>query len=716
MINDINLIVIISIIIIIIIIIITILIYNDNNNQVLTLKSNPSSLLININKPIKSMIKLGDKYIGLIKDESKNYSRLSYIEINIENIKNITSTDIINFDNLNRFNDAILFVLKNEYWYIVKYSNATYLAKIYDPKSTLKLFCNSDKSYKRNFIPFIHNDKLYYEISISPHIIYEVDTENNANIIKSNYNFKYKSEHLNNCISPILISHFREQLYLSIGHIEISQNDYHFFYVFQNYPPFKIIGSSEIFKLDNAEQKQIINGLSIDKDLLHISYRANNRYNKISFFNIYDINYKIKYNHEYINSVISKSLKTQHKLTIVVIENFNEDLQKFCDKHRYKLLSFDAYIKNRLYDNEMVLFLNDNNKYLINYDINFDNILNIAGISDYIQFEESLNIITRDKQFVPHTYDTSDYDLLDRANIKTIINTGYPYRSNNRIILHKNYLDQILYSEKSMFDNDITIMPSIINPIKKSNNTKIPKIIHQSFGSKVIPECLVSAAYAWLNLNPDYEYRYYDNGDCRKLIANNFDKDVLEAFDMIIPGAYRCDLWRVCAIYLYGGIYADIKLGAVFPIKNIIDEDSDYLLINDLLDNTIYNGLFGAKARDPLIYKVIMVTVQRILNKEYGMHKLYPTGPMAVGSVIVKEFGFDKHMKTGKYKINDSVVQVYDHHDDGKWGRTINDKNDNVLINFRHSTKTSDQQLFNSITGNSHYSVLWEQRKIYRET
>jgi mannosyltransferase OCH1-like enzyme/predicted GH43/DUF377 family glycosyl hydrolase len=754
----------ISIIILIVIIIIILFLASNNNidtntnnvtvnninlNEVLILKSNPDPLKINISDYKSnldlfnlSVVRLNNKYIGLIRchNKAKNYSYPSYIEIDDDNNTSIKSLDFNDKDfyscNDNGIEDPRIFQFKNENWGIAnclgykeqkyKCTNTMCIFKLNDPKTTFKLLYHPEnpKLIQKNWSPFVYNDKLYCEYTIDPHVIYEIDSETGIinNIINSDNNYKFNNmkSRLSGGAPPILISHFREPIYLSIGHVRLSNSSYyHFFYIFQSYPPFNIIGSSEIFKLDDKERIQFVGGLSVCDDKLYVSYGINDKYNKISTFNIYDINYKIKYDHKYINSIMSKSLNYKHKLTIVInhFNNFDkQELQKYCDKYEYKLQDMDSYNKS---SNEMTLFLYRSmmkiEKLNINHDISFDNILNMAGDSKYICFE-GLNDRFMSQSFLNSNI-KDEYNLITYDDFLNIINLGYPYRKNEGFFLHKNYLHQILYSEKSMFNDDITVMPNIIksvNKSKKSNKTKIPKIIHQSFESRVLPECLSSAVHTWLNLNPDYEYRYYDNGDRRQLIKDYFDDNVLKAYDMLIPGAYRCDLFRFCAVYIYGGIYADIKNGAVFPIKNIINSDVDYLLINDTNDDTMYNAFFGAKSKDPIIYKVIITIVKRILNKEYGPGNLYPTGPMAMGSVILKEFEFNKHMKVGKYKINNSTVCVYDHHNDGNNGRIILDKNDSVLINTRHNTKTLDQEFLKSITGNSNYGVLWDEKRIYR--
>ena len=59
--------------------------------------------------------------------------------------------------------------------------------------------------------------------------------------------------------------------------------------------------------------------------------------------------------------------------------------------------------------------------------------------------------------------------------------------------------------------------------------------------------------------NPEIIFHLYDEKESREFIKNNFDNDVLEAYDRLSPSSYKSDLWRYCILYKKGGIYLDIK-------------------------------------------------------------------------------------------------------------------------------------------------------------
>jgi hypothetical protein len=52
----------------------------------------------------------------------------------------------------------------------------------------------------------------------------------------------------------------------------------------------------------------------------------------------------------------------------------------------------------------------------------------------------------------------------------------------------------------------------------------------------------------------------FNDDECRAFIAREYPSDVLDAYDNLIPTAFKADLWRYCVLYMYGGVYLDIKL------------------------------------------------------------------------------------------------------------------------------------------------------------
>jgi mannosyltransferase OCH1-like enzyme len=50
----------------------------------------------------------------------------------------------------------------------------------------------------------------------------------------------------------------------------------------------------------------------------------------------------------------------------------------------------------------------------------------------------------------------------------------------------------------------------------------IPKIFHQTYKTKDISELYKAYQQKLLELHPDWEYRFYDDSDCKKIVTQYF--------------------------------------------------------------------------------------------------------------------------------------------------------------------------------------------------
>ncbi|CAH6419257.1 Hypothetical protein HVR_LOCUS456 [uncultured virus] len=302
------------------------------------------------------------------------------------------------------------------------------------------------------------------------------------------------------------------------------------------------------------------------------------------------------------------------------------------------------------------------------------------------------------------------------SSVHNILAEGYPCLTKNGILLHSAYLHEIFQNRTLPFKIP-EIIPDIIRSRIQGTVQNIPKVIHQTFQTHGVPNNIAQAIYSWVNHNPDYEYRYYAEHDRKAFITKHFDVKVLAAYNSLIPGAYKADLWRYCVIYINGGVYIDVKMGSLVPLNSIIDSDTDLVIINDTHDGTIYNAFFAAAPRHPAILKTIDVVVNRILKKEYGSHILYPTGPLAMGHAILPLYGFTGHAHDGKHIIKDEnerdqIIQVYSHRTRNRVTNVIDIKGEDI-IKTRHTQSWSDENYIHKITGLPHYRILWNKKAIY---
>lgn len=109
----------------------------------------------------------------------------------------------------------------------------------------------------------------------------------------------------------------------------------------------------------------------------------------------------------------------------------------------------------------------------------------------------------------------------------------------------------------------------------------IPRIIHQTFSARSrLPQVLADNCRAIEALNPDFEYRFYEDRDCESFIKETFGQAILERYLRINPsyGAARADLFRYLCLYHFGGVYLDIKTSLTRPLSEVLRDDDAFLL------------------------------------------------------------------------------------------------------------------------------------------
>lgn len=108
----------------------------------------------------------------------------------------------------------------------------------------------------------------------------------------------------------------------------------------------------------------------------------------------------------------------------------------------------------------------------------------------------------------------------------------------------------------------------------------IPKIIHQTFYQTRLPDELQQNVCRLKELNPEWEYRFYDDGDINDFIKKSYPPNVLDCFSRIDIryGAARADLFRYLLMYKCGGVYLDIKSSVTKPLDSVLRPDDEYLL------------------------------------------------------------------------------------------------------------------------------------------
>jgi len=145
----------------------------------------------------------------------------------------------------------------------------------------------------------------------------------------------------------------------------------------------------------------------------------------------------------------------------------------------------------------------------------------------------------------------------------------------------------------------------------------IPKVIYMSYKSK-IPDYIINN---WKNLNPDYRIDFSLDDDCIDFLRN-CNKISVQLFKEINQGMHKCDFWRLCKLYLHGGVYADVDLIPHVSIDSLLKEDATFYSCKSIVTNSIFQAFIITTPKNPILLSAILSFVQR---RPYLMCDIGPT-------------------------------------------------------------------------------------------
>lgn len=227
----------------------------------------------------------------------------------------------------------------------------------------------------------------------------------------------------------------------------------------------------------------------------------------------------------------------------------------------------------------------------------------------------------------------------------------------------------------------------------------IPYKIFQTWETKDHPPGMRDSIQSIKDDNPEFEYFFFDDNDRREYIQTHFPSDVLEAYDTLIPGAFRADLWRYCVLYKEGGIYMDVKFKCFNHAKLIELTDKEYFAMDPIGVNMV-NGLMACFPGNPKLMKAIRQIVENVKNREYCHCDIAVTGPALLGSFFSEEEKKEHSVLNGEYTQGKNGLRWYE----GDHAIRLHGKQ-MIVSYFGFYMETAPSK---------RYGQLWSERNIYR--
>jgi mannosyltransferase OCH1-like enzyme len=236
---------------------------------------------------------------------------------------------------------------------------------------------------------------------------------------------------------------------------------------------------------------------------------------------------------------------------------------------------------------------------------------------------------------------------------------------------------------------------------------KIPAIIHQTHETRWVTPAMAQAMKTLRGHAPYCEYRFYDDNERRRFIEKHYPS-ALGAYNALIPGCYRADLFRAIVVYTLGGVYFDSGFSpseGTDLFKNVISEDDEFVFPIDEWIQGLLTGFFAATQNHPYLKAIIDHIVTNIEDRKMFKTQtggfLQITGPKAYADALcgllprpLTEGVHHPNMRLLYFPVGKSVYKL------GK-----------LVYTTQYKGYYEDQKLINH--GVPHYKYLWEQNQIY---
>ena len=242
------------------------------------------------------------------------------------------------------------------------------------------------------------------------------------------------------------------------------------------------------------------------------------------------------------------------------------------------------------------------------------------------------------------------------------------------------------------------------------STTNFPKHILQTYKHRVVPGRMHNAMRTWTEMNPGWGYTYLDDRAARMFIDNSCPADVVDAYDCLLPGAYKADILRLAYLYVHGGVYADISMVSTLSLDSLLEtlpSTTDLVICDDTPTNPhcVYQALIIAAPKHPIIQAVLKYVVRNVQLKRRPTQNLSITGPGAFGEALNLYLRRPIHaaIKKSGGLMPLTTVAVLDHTP----GRVS-------MYNGRQVVRTKYANWAKDRDKGQHYSTMFGQGKIYR--
>jgi Glycosyltransferase sugar-binding region containing DXD motif len=192
-----------------------------------------------------------------------------------------------------------------------------------------------------------------------------------------------------------------------------------------------------------------------------------------------------------------------------------------------------------------------------------------------------------------------------------------------------------------------------------SSSRLIPRIIHQTwFESVNATQYPRQSRLVQSFVESGWEYHFYTDEAAAEFISTHFPPPVRQAYDALVPGAFKADLFRYCILLIHGGLYADMDVLLTSNLDEVLGPNIGFMTARDEPGQQVghgsclWNGFIAAAPGHPFLAQTVETVVNNIRNRftsvdyddmlcpnpvlsvSHSFDVLFTTGPCILGASI----------------------------------------------------------------------------------
>ena len=184
--------------------------------------------------------------------------------------------------------------------------------------------------------------------------------------------------------------------------------------------------------------------------------------------------------------------------------------------------------------------------------------------------------------------------------------------------------------------------------------TLIPRLIHQTYKSRDVPEAARRMMATWTDRNPTWRVRFYDDAACVSFVRSEFP-EYYDAYVSLPKDVERSDFFRYLVVLRLGGIYADVDTECAAPLDTFLrprdalvvgwegEFDTDEMAYSRhfVRRRQVLNWAFAAAPGHPALREVcdrIKENARHVFSNNTNRDTLERTGPGAFTDVVLRHF------------------------------------------------------------------------------